>query len=337
MGAAAKSGDLFSAIRLPRKPFCTNDYADGTRPRILPAERALEFRHIQPNHPVIKFRLVYDLDRPDGCELWSPLFVHEDAGLPPPNWVAINPENGNGHVGYELEFPVRMDDEFRKAARYLAAIEYAFGKELHADSSYSGHLCKNPKHSHWETVWLTPIPYNLDYMAEFVDLAGVKFNAKNHPPNDECFSLGRNCVLFDDLRNWAYKSVRQYWAPGGLEKFKAATLLKSEMLNNQLFPNRELPFSEVKSIAKSIATWVWKKMSPVEFRSFVAATHTSEIQRARGKKGSIKSSAIRSAKAKSRRKEAKLLSITQGLGVTEIALKMNVSKGSVSAWLKSDG
>lgn len=333
---ALQQRDLFSIERLPKKPYCTNDYADGFRPRILPAEKAIEYKHIQPNHPVIKFRLVFDLDRPTGCELWSPLFVHEDAGLAPPNWVAINPKSGNGHIGYELEIPVRFDDELRKSARYLAAIEQVYGRKLNADPSYSGHICKNPLNPHWKTEWLTIKPYSLDDLAEFVNLAGIKFGTKKAPLNNECFSLGRNCALFDELRDWAYKSVRQYWAPGGLDKFIAATLLQSEMLNSQLFLGREMQHAEVKSIAKSVATWTWNKMSPVKFSAFVAATHTPELQSERGKKGNLKSVVVRSAKSSLRRSLAKKLASEQGMGIRQIAREMGVSPGSVSGWLKSN-
>lgn len=333
---ALPQNDLFSIKRLPNKPYCTNDYANGFRPRILPALKAIEFRHIQPNHPVIKFRLVFDLDRPTGCGLWSPLFVHEDAGLPPPNWVAINPESGNGHVGYELEVPVRMDDELRKAARYLAAIEQVYGIKLNADPSYSGHLCKNPLNPHWGTDWLTLTPYSLDDLAEFVNLSGIKFGTKKTVSNNECFSGMRNCTIFDELRKWAYKSVRQFWTPGGLDMFRAAALLKAEMLNCQLFFGNQLNHAEVKSIAKSVATWTWKKMSPDKFREFVAATHTPEMQSERGKKGNLKSVEVRSAKSSLRRSQAIKLASEQGMGIREIAREMDVSPGSVSSWLKNN-
>lgn len=327
---------LFSTERLPKKPYCTDDYANGFRPRILPAAKAIEYRHIQPNHPVIKFRLVFDLDRPTGGGLWSPLFAHVDAGLPPPNWVAINSKSGNGHVSYELEIPVKMDDELRKAARYLAAIEQVFGSKLNADPSYSGHLCKNPLNPHWRTEWLTTTPYSLDDLAEFVSLAGIKFGAKKVSSYDECFSIGRNCALFDDLRIWAYKSVRQFWAPGGLDKFRVAALLKAEMLNSQLFLGRELQQAEVKSISKSVATWTWKKMSPEKFRAFVVATHMSDMQSKRGKTGNLKSILVRSEKSNLRMELAKKLAAERGMGIRQIAREMGVSPGSVSAWLKTN-
>ena len=256
--------------------------------------------------------------------------------LPPPNWVARSPLSGNGHAGYELEFPVSMGDKFSKAARYLAAIEQMYGKKLNADPNYSGLLCQNPRHPFWQTAWLTTNPYHLDDLAEYVNLTGIKFTQNKRSVNDEYFSLGRNCSLFDNLRRWAYKSVRQYWAPGGLDIFQRDTISQGEILNCELFPCNELSFAEVKSIAKSVATWTWRNMSPTDFKNFIEATHTPEIQSIRGKIGSIKSCEIRSAKAKSRRAEAIYLSMTQGMGVSEIALKMKFSRASVSGWLRSD-
>jgi hypothetical protein len=278
--------------------------------------------------------MVFDLDRQNHSGFWTPLYAHEDANLAPPNWVAINPKTGNGHIGYELEVPVRMDDKSRKSARYLAAIECAYGHGLHADPAYSGHLCKNPLHEYWQTYWLTSRLYSLHALAEFDDLnQGLNYHKKND--QSECFPLGRNCQLFDAIRIWAYQSVRTYWGPGGYEHFYDALELKAKSLNIQLFPGLELPFAELKSIARSVSRWTWNNMTPSNFQDYVNATHSPDIQRIRGLKGNARSIVVRSAKAEECIQQAHRLA-AQGFGVRAIARLMNKSVGSVSQWLRKE-
>ena len=67
--------------------------------------------------------------------------------MPAPHWIAINPENGNYHLGYLLAAPVARTNAARlKPLRYLAAIEHVLAKKLGADMGYVGLITKNPVH-----------------------------------------------------------------------------------------------------------------------------------------------------------------------------------------------
>lgn len=81
--------------RLPRRPYCTDDPAQGLL--IRPQATALAYRHIQHNPPPHVACLVFDVDSSDGYEAWK------DAGLPAPNWITFNPKNSHAHYGYYLE------------------------------------------------------------------------------------------------------------------------------------------------------------------------------------------------------------------------------------------
>ena len=59
---AAGQRSLFGPHRLPHRPYCTDDYEAGTWPRQL--STALQRRYIQPNPPAVRFRLLFDVDRP---------------------------------------------------------------------------------------------------------------------------------------------------------------------------------------------------------------------------------------------------------------------------------
>ena len=86
--------------RLPRRPYCTDDPAQGLL--IRPQATALAYRHIQHNPPPHVACLVFDVDSPDGYEAWK------DAGLPAPNWITFNARNGHAHYGtiWRLLWPV---------------------------------------------------------------------------------------------------------------------------------------------------------------------------------------------------------------------------------------
>ena len=91
--------------------------------------------------------------------------------------------------------------------RYAAAIESAMIERLKADRGFAGLLTKNPLHPHWQNEFWTEYEYTLDELAEYLDLKG-------HPlRGSEVSGLGRNCELFDTVRQWSYKAIRKFWAP----------------------------------------------------------------------------------------------------------------------------
>ncbi|MGL5462875.1 MAG: replication initiation protein, partial [Aeromonas veronii] len=194
--------------RLPRRPYCTDDPAQGLL--IRPQATALAYRHIQHNPPPHVACLVFDVDSSDGYEAWK------GAGLPAPNWITFNPKNSHAHYGYYLEAVVaRTSAAKQKPLRYLAAIEHVLAKRLGADMGYAGLITKNPVHGDWWTIWHHCEPFSLDYLAEFcpdADLAAYSRRSRK-----EATGLGRNVTVFDNVREWAYSAVREFWRPNGYE------------------------------------------------------------------------------------------------------------------------
>ncbi|MCD9489180.1 RepA protein, partial [Photobacterium iliopiscarium] len=196
-----------------------------------------------------------------------------DLNLPAPAWAAKNPINGHSHLGYALSVGVCTSSMARLAPlKYLAAIQSAYTEILKADRSYARLLTKNPLHDAWQTTWWTDEKYTLDYLADFVDLTGHPLRGK------ESHGLGRNCELFENVAHWAYKEVREYWSPDYKSKWQEAVVSHTEALNAQFI--EPLPYSEVKSISKSIANFVIRHFSPEKFR---------ESQAIKGRKGGQKS------------------------------------------------
>ena len=252
---------------LPKKPYCTNNLGSGVV--IRQKNKAIEFKYLQINDLFVR-ALIFDVDHPFGAWIW------ESAGLPPPSWATVNPQNGHAHLVYPLWTPVCRTDAARiKPLRYLAAVEQAYRTRLGADPGYSGLLTKNPLHPDWGFVNFSSAAYDLAYLADWIDLP--KKSEKIVPTG-----LGRNCTMFDEVREWAYRAIKDYWRPDGSGTWHKA-VLECCRSRNVLF-SVPLPDSEVRATARSIANWTWKRMAPKEKEDFVKRTHASEIQAIRGKK-----------------------------------------------------
>lgn len=202
---------------------------------------------------------------------------------------------------------------------YLAKIEQAYTLALGADRGYSGLITKNPFHSDWDNHIFDVQPFDLGYLADFVELQELKTDLK------EVSGLGRNCMMFDTVRYWAYEAVRTFIS--GSSDIWYAEVLKVAVNANSAFLE-PLQYSEVKATAKSIARWVW--------RNHVQA-HAKFIERqsAKGRKGdSSNGGKARSAQYSDMRQEALKLNML-GLNNTEIADKLNVSRRSIIRWLNN--
>ncbi|WP_443023722.1 replication initiation protein, partial [Shigella flexneri] len=144
---------------------------------------------------------------------------------------------------------------------YLAKIEQAYTLALGADRGYSGLITKNPCHSTWETHISNVQPYELGYLADFVELQELKTDLQ------EVSGLGRNCMMFDTVRFWAYKAIREHLSVG-FDRWYAEVLEQAKNVNGAFL--QPLPYSEVKATAKSVARWVWRNH---------AAAHAKFIER----------------------------------------------------------
>ncbi len=258
--------------RLPHRPYCTDDpQTFGLIVR--PAHMALQKRLIQPNPPCSLSWLIFDVDNENGAFAW------DDALLPQPTIAISNPENGHAHLYYGLSVPVCKSFAARShPIRYAAALEAAYREKLGADFRYGGLVAKNPFHRYWRTTWC-PRLYELGELAEYVELK------KLPAASVEAAGLGRNCTLFETLRNWSYRAVLPFKRSHGSEdEWSRFVREHADQLNVFVTP---LSPGEVKSIAKSVARWAWREFSDHRF---------SAIQSARGKRGGRPRSTTRDGK-----------------------------------------
>ena len=306
---------------LPKKPYCS--YGKGTKTYIRSKKHAIQYPLIQVNHVHTVQYLIFDIDAPDA-------YLHFfDANLPTPTWIAKNKKNGHCHVCYELKIPVCKTAHARlKPLRYLASIEYTYAKKLSADLRYTGLLTKNPVDRDWQVFLLNPTPFELDELADYVDL-----ETKPKPTEEEkkeVSGLGRNCMLFDTVRFWAYKAIREH-LDSGLDIWYQEVLERSKIANGSFL--EPLPYSEVKATAKSIAKWVWRNHHSAEFQAMF-----SEKQARKGRKGGLASDSSHGGKARSAKysdiRQEALKQYIQGVKKAEIVRRLKISKMTLDRWLK---
>lgn len=245
--------------RLPNRPFVTEDPSYGLKIRA--AEKAITFKHIQPNPPVYLYWLLFDVDKSNAVNLWHWL------NLPQPTYIVVNKLNGHAHYYYGLKTPVITSLAAKNAPiRYAAAVQNALTVKLGADPGYVGLIAKNPLNPEWYVIF-NPTLYELGDLAEYLDLS------KKIPK--KCMGgIGRNCELFDTVRAWAYKNVLAFKRNRcSFDTWQCSVIDQTEKLNTFQTP---LLFSEVKAIGRSIAKWTWRNFSIKEY---------SAIQSRRGKLG----------------------------------------------------
>lgn len=306
--------DFFEdANRWPKRPYCSDDLEAGVRIRSL--AQALKKPYIQANPPHLRVWSIFDIDRPGGGLAW------EDSNLPPPSWATVNKENGHAHLVWGLSAPVLVESpEARQAPiRYLVAVEAAFRAALKADQGYSGLITKNPIHPLWWTLRGPSSSYDLAYLSEWVELP--KFLPKQGTKVEE-IGLGRNCILFDFLRKWAYQSVRVR------RPDRNFVLWQAQVYNRALERNADfkhpLDPKEAWHIAKSVAKWVWK-IDPRAEAEFLRR------QAWKGAKGGKASGVARLQASEEKRTSARLMRAS-GMSFRAISTELEVPVSTVHNW-----
>lgn len=287
---------------LSKKVYCSNDLTTGLRIRNVDA--AINQRYIQHNHKNSRLWLVYDIDRPTCVDE-----ITDDLDLPAPHFFVQNPKNNHAHLYYGLETPVHLNqNSSQKAIRFAGAVDCAMTNSMQADSQYAGLVAKNPLHEHWRTYTINSEMFSLGDLSEYLDLTQYGDKRKSFPD----VGIGRNVNLFERLRRWSYKAIRQGWPD--LDQWDRACFDRALAYNSTENP---LPLSEVKATARSVAKWTHKNMSPEGF---------SQLQAARG---ALKGQSNRDANL-----QAVVEMSLQGHSQRVIADTLGLSKSSVDRWLK---
>lgn len=234
-------------------PSATDDLNKGTYRQ--PRAEALGRRYIQTNPSALITSLVIDVDHDDAL---LRVMEHE-TGVPVPSYVAQSP-SGRAHVAYLLKAPVcRTDNARLEPMRFAARVERGLVNALSGDLGYAGFLTKNPVHEHWETFWATDHLYSLGELA--TQLMG--WVPSTLPPRAADNSgLGRNVALFNRVRLWSYRAVRNHW-DSGVDGWESATLAYALTVNEEF--SAPLDTSEVAHLARSVSRWTWRNFTREKF------------------------------------------------------------------------
>jgi hypothetical protein len=251
--------------------LCCDDFSTGVYRRH--KEQALKNKYIAFNNKYFINGLVFDIDNKNGAIAW------DLEGLPKPNVIIQNTNNGHAHLLYALKNPVLKTSIAKiKPLKLASIIQCGFTDRLKADRAYADVLMRNPLNTNESrTIWGNLPPYELYHLADFVSDNIKNKNVKHN--RSDIYGLGRNVNLFEDLRQIAYKDVLRYKSNKLYNDFFNDTFSKAIILNNFSNTTDPLSHNEVKQICQSICKWTWMNFSKEKF---------SEIQSNRGMKNTGK-------------------------------------------------
>ncbi|AKK25116.1 replication initiation protein [Pandoraea oxalativorans] len=238
---------------LTEAPYLPRCSENKTATRVRPREYAIRYPYMQVNRPGFVSWLIFDLDH-------SKAMIWEDAGLPAPNLIVRNRKSGHSHLYYAIP-PVCTTEAARsKPIQYMKAVYAAFAARLDADTDFhSGPVAKTPGHPWWLTHELHAHVYELDELADYVELA-VSSPWGKGPQLDEV-SHSRHCILFEHLRYYAYSIVNRERERGSFATF--TRLVEAYAYNRNSFQklgfSHDLPLSSLRATVKSVARWTWDR------------------------------------------------------------------------------
>lgn len=237
-------------LEAPFLPRCSDD---KTAAMVRPRSLAIRYPYMQVNRGGRVSWLIFDLDHRNA-------FIWDDVNLPAPNLVVSNRQTGHSHLFYAIGSVCTTEKARSKPIEYMRAIYEAMAARLQADPQFhSGPVAKTPGHPWWLTTELHNHEYQLGDLAEYVDLATAAPWGKG--PDLENAAHSRHCLLFEQLRYYAYSIVNREREKGSFESFNR--LLDAYAYNRNSFAkhgfSEDLPLSSIRATVKSVARWTWDR------------------------------------------------------------------------------
>ncbi|WP_122223335.1 replication initiation protein, partial [Pseudomonas syringae group genomosp. 3] len=170
-----------------------------------------------------------------------------------------NRKSGHSHLFYAVPSVCTTENARAKPIQYMKAVYAAFAARLDADVDYhGGPVAKTPGHPWWETTEFHNHVYELGELASAVELT-VKPWATG--PKLDQVSHSRHCILFEQLRYFAYSIVNRERELGSFESFMRS--LDAYAYNHNSFIKQgfseNLPLSSIRATVKSVGRWTWDR------------------------------------------------------------------------------
>jgi hypothetical protein len=338
--ARTSSGDLYTpswrffehdtalSRVLDEAPYLARCSDNKTATRVRPREFALRYPYMQINRPGRLSWLIFDLDH-------SNAMIWKDVGLPAPNLAVRNRTNSHSHLYYAIPAVLTDENARAKPIHYMKAIYAAYAGRLKADPSYnSGPVAKTPGHPWWDTSEFHNRVYELGELADYVELPVTPWRGS---PKLEDVEHSRHCILFEEMRFYAYSIVNHQRDTGSFNGFMR--LLEAFAHNHNSFHkhgfSQNLALSSLRATVKSIARWTWDRYQgagrchrgvmqldqslPLTERQTLAAKRTHDVRH-------------KATESKIRAAVAELRSQGQRLHQTAIALLAKVSRQTVATY-----
>ena len=282
----SEDGTAFNRIVI-EAPYLARCSDNKTATLVRPRDYAIRYPYMQINRRGMVSWLIFDLDHTNSLA-W------DDEGLPPPNLVVRNRNNGHSHLFYAIPPVCTTENARDKPIQYMKAVYAAFALRLKADPDYnSGPVAKTPGHPWWSTSELHNHVYELGELADYVELQVSPWKTG---PQLEDLPHSRHCVLFEQLRYFAYSIVNQERERGTLTTFSRR--LEAFAHNHNKFArngfSEDLMLSSVRATVRSVARWTWTryqgstrccrgamsldKSLPLAERQSLAAKRTHELR-----------------------------------------------------------
>ena len=233
-------------------PYLARCSDNKTATLVRPRDYAIRYPYMQINRSGMVSWLIFDLDH-------SNSLAWDDAGLPPPNLIVRNRNNGHSHLYYAIPPVCTTENARDKPIQYMKAVYTAFALRLNADPDYhSGPVAKTPGHPWWSTSELHNNVYDLGELADYVELEVSPW--KTGPQLDD-LPHSRHCILFEQLRYYAYSIANQERERGTLATFTRR--LEAFAHNHNKFAragfSQDLMMSSVRATVRSVARWTWTR------------------------------------------------------------------------------
>ena len=249
--------NVFADHWLPQAPLAA-ERKDGAYRR-LSREHALQLPYIETNPLCLQSIVVTDHDGSEADQ------VADLVGLPQPSWVTLNPHTRSGHIAYALAAPVCLTDSARrKPINLLARIEQGLVDVLGGDVGYAGRVTKNPVHRQHMPLWGEETAlYGLQELAQALGDVGALPGPSRTGKALTASSVGRNVALFHLTRQWAYRARLRYDDASEWEQtVHAFAVNKNLTAIAEEFTRGPLSEVEVLHLARSIARWTWRNITP---------------------------------------------------------------------------
>jgi hypothetical protein len=291
---------------LPKKPYCTNQLGHLL---IRPKDMALKHAYIQFNPIHRTYWLVFDIDYPQR-RYW-----YDEWDLPTPNIEVVNPKNDHQHLFYLLDPAVFTLRQARQDILKLAAdVDRGLTELLDADRGYGKLIAKNP----FSDCWFVEVWNEKEWcLTELIQWIPKKLLKQKRKPKEE-IGLGRNCIVFEKTRLFAYSEWRRLKFNDDVRLFENVYAKALDFNNDFIIP---MQLQEVKSITRSVCKWTAKHHTEADF---------SYIQKERN----LISQDVRKAKSDKRAKEIiAYKDLHPEMSIREIANILGISKSSVHRYL----